>query len=67
MKKVFIGAASGLGTGLAIEFLRSGGYLAGVSINVRAILAGALGGIFYLTINTCLRLLKKAGGEKAQG
>jgi len=67
MKKVFIGAASGLGTGLVMEFLRSGGYLTGVSINMRAILAGTLGGLFYLILNTCVGLMKKAGGEKAQG
>ena len=66
-KRVFIGAASGLGTGLSMEFVRSGGYFAGVSVHMRAILAGAIGGLFYLILNICVKLLKKGGGEKAQG
>lgn len=66
-KRVFIGMASGLATGLPMEFLRGGGYLTGASMLVRAIFACAIAVFFYFALNTGARLLKKGGGEQAQG
>jgi len=64
-KKVIIGAISGAGTGIIMEVLRGSSYMNGVSVLIKAALAGTIAWVIYITIIGIVKLVRPDGAHKA--
>lgn len=64
-KKMIIGGISGGLTGIIMEFLRGGSYMAGAPVTAKAVLAGILACVIYMLIIRMINKTSPAGAGKA--